>query len=275
VNDPPTWGVLVAEAIGRGIEPTDARRMVEEATGASLVPDDPSTTLTSGRFRAMVERRLGGEPLQYVLGSWGFRRVDLHIDRRVLIPRPETEWVVQEALERLPSGPVTVLDLGTGSGAIALSIAVERPSARVVATDRSADALAVARANLAGIGRAATRVELHEGDWWEAVPGELRGALDLVISNPPYVAPSDQLPAEVADWEPVDALVPGPSGLEAIEVIVAGAPGWLRPGGWLVCEMGESQGDRVRALALDAGLVEVAVLHDLTGRDRMLVARNP
>jgi release factor glutamine methyltransferase len=237
---------------------------------------EPRTALTQRRYDSMVARRRAGEPLQYVLGSWGFRTLDLYVDRRVLIPRPETEWVVEQALGRLPVGlDATVVDLGTGSGAIALSIAVERPRARVVATDASPDALAVARANLAGIGSAGTRVELHHGDWWAAVPPELRGGLDLVVSNPPYVAPDDELPPEVADWEPMAALVPGPTGLEALETIVAGAPAWLCAGGWLVCEIGETQGDATRGLAGDAGLVEVDVVHDLTGRDRVLVARRP
>ena len=233
----------------------------------------PRTSLTQKRFDAMVARRRAGEPLQYVLGSWGFRRLDLLVDRRVLIPRPETEWVVEQALRRLPiEADATVLDLGTGSGAIALSIAMERPRARVVATDASAEALAVARANLAGIGRAGTRVELRQGDWWSAVAGE---QFHLVVSNPPYVAASDELPPEVADWEPLEALVPGPTGLEALAVIVAGAPSYLRPGGLLVCEIGETQGAAVRELAADAGLVEVDVLPDLTGRDRVLAARKP
>jgi release factor glutamine methyltransferase len=231
---------------------------------------EPRTALMQKRYDAMVARRRRGEPLQYVLGSWGFRSLDLLVDRRVLIPRPETEWVVEQALRRLPDGqPVTVLDLGTGSGAIALSIAVERVHARVVATDASAEALAVARANLAGIGRAGTRVELRLGDWWEAVGDE---RFDLVVSNPPYVAPADELPPEVADWEPRAALVPGPTGLEALAVVIAGAPAHLRPGGWLVCEIGETQGDPVRAMAVDAGFTDVDVLPDLTGRDRVLVA---
>lgn len=256
------------------LEPTEVRWLEEEAYGAGA--DRVVNTLTSARFRDLVARRRSGEPLQYVLGHWAFRRLDLLVDRRVLIPRPETEWVVEQALRRLPDGDVTVLDLGTGSGAIALAVASERwPSARVVATDASADALAVARANLAGLGRAATRVELHHGDWWDGVPPELRGELDLVVSNPPYVAPTDELPGEVADWEPVDALVPGPTGLEALEVIVAGAASWLRPGGWLVCEIGDTQGQAVRRLATASGLVDVDVLPDLAGRDRVLTARRP
>ena len=225
----------------------------------------------------MVERRRAGEPLQYVLGSWGFRSLDLLVDRRVLIPRPETEWVVEVALGLLPpAGEVVVVDLGTGSGAIGLSIAAERwPRARVVLTDASADALAVARANLAGLGRAGTTVELAHGSWWAAVPASVRGSVDLVVSNPPYVALADPLPSEVADWEPISALVPGPTGLEALAEILGGAGEWLRPDGWIVCEIGESQGEAAVALAVDAGLVDGAVRPDLTGRDRMVVARRP
>lgn len=248
------------------LDPLDLRRIAEEC--------EPRNAITQKRFDAMVERRRAGEPLQYVLGRWGFRSLDLLVDRRVLIPRPETEWVVEQALRRLPDDrPVTVLDLGTGSGAIGLSIAVERLGARVVATDASPAALAVARANLAGVGRAATRVSLQEGAWFGAVPDVLRGEVDLVVSNPPYVALSDPLPPEVADWEPREALVPGPTGLEALAVIVPGAVEWLRPGGWLVCEIGETQGDAVRRLA--GGYADVDVLPDLTGRDRVLVARRP
>jgi len=247
------------------LDPLDLRRIDEACS--------PRTALTEKRYEAMVARRAAGEPLQYVLGSWGFRTLDLLVDRRVLIPRPETEWVVEQALRRLPADVECIaLDLGTGSGAIALSIAVERPRARVVATDSSPDALAVARANLAGIGRAGTRVELREGDWWAAVGDE---QFDLVIANPPYVAVDDELPAEVADWEPMGALVPGQTGLEALAVIIAGAASHLRPGGWLVCEIGETQGSAVRALAADAGLVDVDVLPDLNGRDRVLVAGRP
>lgn len=250
------------------LDAVDLRRIAEAC--------EPRTALTEARYRAMVERRRAGEPLQYVLGSWGFRRLDLLVDRRVLIPRPETEWVVEQALRLLPADePAVVVDLGTGSGAIALSVAVERPRARVVATDVSPDALAVARANLAGLGRSGTRVELREGDWFAALPTELRGTVDLIVSNPPYVAPSEPLPPEVADWEPRLALVPGPTGLEAIAVVVTGASEWLRPDGWLVCEIGDTQAAAVRALAVEARLVDVDVLPDLTGRDRMVVARRP
>src|SRR5690606_30814849 len=141
--------------------------------------------------------------------------------------------VALRELDRLAPASPRVVDLGTGTGAIALSVAVERPTAQVWATDASADALAVARANLAGIGQAGTRVSLVEGSWFDPLPGDLQGTFDLVVSNPPYVAESDPLPAEVADWEPHEALIPGPTGLEAVEEIVVAAPVWLRRPGVL------------------------------------------
>lgn len=278
----PRWGELVEDAVGRGLDRTELRRIVEQVTGAdgpgaTLATDSEAPERLAARFEGMVERRLAGEPLQYVLGSWGFRRLDLLVDRRVLIPRPETEWVVEQALSLLPpAGDVVVVDLGTGSGAIALSIAQERwPRAQVVATELSPDALDVARANLAGLGRRGTAVELHLGSWWDAVPPGLRGGIDLVVSNPPYVGAGEELPPEVADWEPRAALVPGEAGTEALELILAGAASWLRPGGWIVCEIGESQGEAAAALARAAGLVDVEVRPDLTSRDRMVVARRP
>ena len=221
----------------------------------------------------MVGRRAAGEPLQYVLGRWAFRTLDLLVDRRVLIPRPETEVVAGLAIDALPKGGVLV-DLGTGSGAIALSAAAERwPDLEVWGTDASLEALAVARANLAGLGRRAAVVRLVEGDWYAALPTELRGRVDVVASNPPYVAHDDPLPPEVADWEPRAALVPGPTGLEAIEVIITGAGEWLTATGTLVIEIGETQGDVVRSLARQAGFTHVRVEQDLAARDRALVAR--
>lgn len=279
-----TWRDLVAEAIAAGVDPTEARWLGEDGSGTeggawARVLDEPATDRQASRFRAGFERRVGGEPFQYVLGHWSFRHLDLLVDRRVLIPRPETEWVVEQALGLLPpqgGGDAVVVDLGTGSGAIGLSIAAERwPHVRVVLTDASADALAVARANLAGLGRRGTAVELHQGSWWDGVPAALRGSIDLVVSNPPYVAPDDPLPPVVTDWEPAAALVPGPTGLEALAEILGpdGAATWLRPGGWVVCEIGETQGEAVAALATAGGLVDVEIRPDLTGRDRMLIAR--
>lgn len=257
------------------------RRIIERAAGFegteyALGLSEPATERGVGFFDLMLERRLAGEPLQYVLGEWSFRTLDLMVDPRVLIPRPETEAVVEIALaemDRLRVEQPVVADLGTGSGAIAFSVATERPRARVWATDVSADALAVARANLVGIGTPGARVTVVEGSWFEALPDDLRGGVNLVVSNPPYVAADDELPAEVADWEPPGALIPGPTGLEAIEVIVAQAPAWLTRPGVLVVEIAPTQVDAVIALAEAAGFAEARVAPDLWGRPRALVAR--
>jgi release factor glutamine methyltransferase len=233
-------------------------------------------------FDLMVERRLIGEPLQYVLGQWGFRTLDLMVDRRVLIPRPETEVVVDAALaelDRLAPGAEaegrrpTVVDLGTGSGAIALSIAVERPGTDVWATDASPDALAVARANLAGIGGAGTRVRLAEGDWFAALPPELRGSVDLLVSNPPYVADGDPLPPIVEEWEPAQALRAGPDGLDDLATIVLDGVEWLSEHGAVVVELDPRQVPAVEVLAREAGFTAMSVVVDLAGRHRAVVAR--
>lgn len=223
-------------------------------------------------YDELVARRVAGEPLQYVVARWGFRTLELYVDRRVLVPRPETEMVLEYALKAVPA-PVLAVDLGTGSGAIALSIAVEVPGALVWATDASADALAVARANLSGLGKPAQRVRVVEGDWYGALPPELRGRVDLIVSNPPYVAAHEKLPAEVIDWEPRRALIAGPTGLEAIETVVGGAREWLAVGGALVVEIAPHQAGAARELAASAGFADVSIEKDLTGRDRVLVAR--
>ena len=287
------WGDLLVEARRRLAEScavetpdVDARRIVEAASGASLaefesVLSEPAATLTAARFHSMLDRRSLGEPLQYVVGSWGFRTLDLMVDRRVLIPRPETEvvagWAVDEA-SRLAAGladgrEVVVADLGTGSGAIALSVAVECPRSRVFAADVSHDALAVARANLAGLGRAAARVSLHQGDWFEALPGALRGSLDLVVSNPPYIGTGEELPPVVADWEPAVALWSGPAGHEAAEIVIGGASQWLRPGGVLVLEVASHRAEKSADFALAAGFEDVRIERDLAGLNRVVLGR--
>ena len=241
--------------------------------------DNAAPASSVAHLDAMVARRLAGEPLPYVLGSWGFRHLELMVDRRVLIPRPETEQVVEVALALAAAmpRPLVVADLGTGSGAIALSLARELPltGVEVWATDSSLDALDVARANLAGLGRAAANVRLADGDWFGALPAALAGGLDLVVSNPPYVGTDDPLEASVRDFEPAVALFAGPDGLDAVRVLVAGAGRWLRPGGRLVLEIGAGQGLAAAALARAAGLATVEVQADLAGRDRVLTAARP
>jgi release factor glutamine methyltransferase len=294
-----TWADLVEnarrrlDAAGVANSRIEARWLVEEVSGQDGVSldaacDEGAPVRAVARVDALLARRAAGEPLQYVLGHWAFRRLDLYVDRRVLIPRPETEVVCGYALDEVdriatsliggdrqttPPREIIVVDLGTGSGAIALSVAAERSCTTVWAVDESPDALDVARANLAGLGRAAARVRIAEGSWYEALPNDVRGGVDLIVANPPYVAVDEALPREVDDWEPTHALVAGSTGLEAIELIVAEAPQWLVDDGSLVVEIGETQGDAVLGLARAAGFADVSVQPDLTGRPRALVAR--
>jgi release factor glutamine methyltransferase len=278
-----TWrAVWVETTAALGERADEARWICQRASGLEGREwleglDRPVTTRAGRHLAAMVERRQAGEPLQYVLGAWGFRGLDLYVDRRVLIPRPETEQVVEVALDlaRDRPRPIVVADLGTGSGAIALALAAELPitGVEVWATDISAEALDVARANLAGLGRRGANVRLAQGSWFEALPPELRGRLDLAATNPPYVAEGDQLDSAVRDWEPLGALLAGPDGLDDLRAIVAAAPGWLAPGAALVAEIGATQRAAATELATRAGLVGVEVRQDLTGRDRILVAR--
>lgn len=265
---------VASERVG----PQEARWLVERATGREgadhlLSLDEPVSARAAPFFLDMLERRVAGEPLQYVLGRWQFRTLELFVDRRVLIPRPETEVVAGHAIDAAGGRDVAV-DLGTGSGAIALSLAAEVPGLEVWAADSSGDALDVARANLAGVGTlAASRVRLVAGDWYGALPDVLRGRVDVIVSNPPYIADGEELPDDVVDWEPAAALFAGPTGLEAIEHIVAGAGDWLSPQGTLVVELAPHQAGAVVQLVRDAGAMNAVVHPDLAGRDRCLVAR--
>ena len=227
------------------------------------------------QIESMMRRHLAGEPLQYVLGRWGFRRLDLMVDPRVLIPRPETELIVDIVLAHVADSPegVTVVDLGTGSGAIGLSLLHELPpgAATVWMTDSSGDALDVARANAAGIGRSAAGARFAGGSWYGALGESLRGTLDVIVSNPPYIAADDtELESAVREWEPMSALIAGDDGLVDLREIVAGAPHWLRAGGLLVTEIGHTQASAVKELLRAAGLGEVRVHRDLSGRDRFV-----
>lgn len=222
------------------------------------------------RFRVVIERRAAGEPVAYLMGLRGFWKMDLHVGPEVLIPRPETELLVEQALERLPADtPARVADLGTGSGAVALALALERPRAEVLASDVSAAALAVARGNAERLGLAC--VEFVRGAWWQPLRAR---RFNLIVSNPPYVA-ADDAHLEQGDlrFEPGMALASGADGLDAIRTLVAGAPAHLEPGGWLLLEHGWDQGAAVRALLAEAGLQEVHTTADLQGHDRVAAAR--
>ena len=284
-----TWRLLLAETAVTLGDRNHARWMCEVDSGCADAEafaaeiDEPVTERMIAHLDAMIARRQAGEPLQYVLGRWQFRRLDLMVDRRVLIPRPETEWVTEVALEiaaqqsaQNGSGPITVVDLGTGTGAIGLSLAAELPvgSARIWMSDVSGAALDVARANAAGIGRAAAAVTIVEGSWFAALPAQLTGAIDLVVANPPYIADGDpQVAADVREWEPHLALYSGNDGLDDIRTIVSGAAHWLRPGGVLVFEIGADQGQAVLELLEGVGLVDTEIRPDLAGRDRIAIGR--
>jgi release factor glutamine methyltransferase len=292
-----SWGALVAEGaavIGKalgGERSQEARWVVERVSGYDANELRLNETeLVSARsvsfFDALVTRRCGGEPLQYVLGRWQFRYLELVVDRNVLIPRPETEVVAGIAIDaakavvadRKRQGtvtPVRVLDLGTGSGAIALSVTIEVPQSLVWATDASAGALSVARANLAGLGRAATRVTMLEGSWFGALPDSLRASFSVIVSNPPYVAESERadLAADVLDWEPQNALFADNDGRSDIAVIIGEAQRWLEAGGTFIIEMAPHQTAWASELALSMHYVDIVIAKDLTGRDRALVAK--
>lgn len=282
-DDTLTWRALwvqVSDAVG---DANEARWICREAGGLDALEwvqalDEPVGARVVARVDAMTARRRTGEPLQYVLGSWSFRTLELMVDRRVLIPRPETELLAGRAIEIAASvrPERTVVDLGTGSGAVALSLAAELPIEGTVVwgIDVSADALDVARANAAGLGRSAANVRFAVGDWFAGLPDELRGRVDVVVSNPPYIADGDpEVAADVLEWEPAGALFAGPDGLGAIRHIVQEARDWLRPGGALLMEIGHRQGGEVRALIDVAGYVDVAIEPDLSGRDRFVYAR--
>ncbi len=233
--------------------------------------DDPLPDAATRAFRALVERRARGEPVAYLTGRRGFWSLDLEVDASVLIPRPETELLVELALTRLPRRAPRVADLGTGSGAIALALAHERPDAQVFAVDASTGALAVAQRNAGRLGLA--NIVFRQGDWFEPLSGE---RFDLVASNPPYIAEGDpHLGAGDLRFEPAQALASGVDGLDAIRRIVRDAPAYLHPGGWLLLEHGLEQAAAVRALLQGAGFAEVATHRDLERRDRITLGRKP
>ena len=218
------------------------------------------------------------------MGRWAFRRLDLLVDSRVLIPRPETELLVEHvtryALQKIRDvgRGVTIADLGTGSGAVGLSVLHELPfeSAEVWMTDVSEDALHVARANAAGVGRNAVGARFGHGSWYEALPVDLQGSLDAIVSNPPYIATGDPLVGEsVLKWEPHSALFAGKDGLNDLRVVVSGATDWLVPGGLLAVEMGFTQATVVSQLFESAGFKNVSVHKDLAGLDRFVTGTSP
>ncbi|MBV8049110.1 MAG: peptide chain release factor N(5)-glutamine methyltransferase [Paludibacterium sp.] len=247
--------------------------VVPELTHARIVgyPERVLASDVYARFCALAERRVAGEPLAYLLGMREFYGRPFAVTPDVLIPRPETEHLVEAALARVGHQPAEVLDLGCGSGAIAVTLALEAPSWRVSAVDVSAAALTVARGNAERLG---ARVDFLQGSWFAPLPPG--GCFQLIVSNPPYIAASDHhLDEGDVRFEPRLALTDGGDGLACLREIAAGAPARLAPGGWLMVEHGYDQGEAMRALLAAQGFVEVETLPDLAGLDRVTLGRRP
>lgn len=257
---------VAAALASAGIEPREARLLLAEACGFSAAsvlahPERELPEAAAGRFGEMAARRRAGEPIAYILGRREFYGLSLAVSPAVLIPRPETELLVELALERRPR---TVLDLGTGCGALALAIKHGLPAARVVAVEASAAALAVARRNAV---KHSLDVDFRHGEWFAPVAGE---RFALVVANPPYVAEGDpHLAQGDLRFEPRAALVSGPDGLSAIREIARHAPGFLTPGGWLLLEHGMGQDEAVRRLLSAQGLESISSWPDLAGIARV------
>ncbi len=273
---PASVGAALASARGR-IPAGEARLFLREILGVTAAriaayPEDTLTPEQADRFADLLARRESGEPVAYLLGVREFYGRDFKVGPAVLIPRPETELIVDLVRERVPAGAApAILDLGTGSGALAVTLALELPAAQVTAVDFSPAALAVARANADALG---ARVRFVESDWFAALDGGKR--FGVIVSNPPYVAAGDPHLAEGdVRFEPASALASGPAGLDDIVRIVAAAPAFLEPGGWLLLEHGYDQAPAVRELLLAGGFAEVASARDLAGIERITLGRRP
>jgi release factor glutamine methyltransferase len=232
-------------------------------------PEDSCTREAQATYAALIERRARGEPLAYLLGRREFWSLELAVTPAVLVPRPETELAVERALALCPQSSVRAADLGTGSGAIALALARERPLWQLIATDVAADALAIARRNAAMLGIA--NVAFRQGSWLAPLAGE---RFALIVSNPPYVSANDPLLAAAPlSYEPTGALTPGGDGLAALHEIVRDAPAHLTPGAWLVLEHGAGQGPEVASALVARGFGHVRSQRDLAGHVRVTEAR--
>lgn len=262
----------------RGVESArlNAELLIGHALGLKRMPlylqfERPLTEAELERIRPLVKRRGNREPLQHITGETEFSGLTLKVDARALIPRPETERLVELLQERLAVPPAGILDLGTGGGAIALALAKHYPATAVTAVDRSEAALALARENAEATGLAG-RVNFLVSDWFSGLPAGAQ--FGLIVANPPYLSDAETRAAqpEVRDFEPPLALSAGANGTAALELIIAGARARLAPGGLLACETGIAQHPHLRALAADAGYVRIESLRDLTGRDRYVLA---
>ncbi len=269
------WGGAVLDGAGLGPGRREAWLLLRALSGidAWLRPEVPVPPEAEAAYRAAVARRAAREPFAYVVGRRFFRGIELAVDRRALIPRPETEGLVEQACALLPRGGLAV-DLCTGSGAVALAIAAERPDARGVATDLSDAALALAAANARRLGLDG-RVRLCRGDLWDAVPPEARGSVDVCACNPPYVEAGEwsDLDPEVRDFEPREALVATEGWRSLYGRIARGGEVWLRAGGWLLCESAPAQAAPVAALLRGPAWDAADVMADAGGAPRIVRGR--
>ena len=261
-----------------GLPRAEARRLLASLTGQPLTwfmahGDDPANPNTATRFQTLAERRRAGEPLAYLLGQQEFYGRPFTVSPAVLIPRADTETLVETALEQLlllrqqrRTVPLSLLELGTGSGIIAITLALEAPDTGVHAVERSPEALAMAQQNAKALG--AHRIHWHAGSWWQALASPRR--FDLIVSNPPYIAAHDHhLQQGDLRFEPPQALAAGPDGLDDLRILIGGAPAHLTPGGWLLLEHGYDQEAPVQALLRDAGFADVFTRRDLAGQPRV------
>ncbi len=254
----------------------DSELLLAHALGVDRVrlrshPEEAATDDAAARFLALIERRAAGEPVAYILGRRGFWTLELSVNPAVLVPRPETELLVERALALHSGAEATVADLGTGSGAIALALASARPRWRITATDLSAEALDVARTNASALGLSC--VEMVQGDWLACLRGR---SFDLLVSNPPYVAADDPVLRDPELMrEPRLALVAAEDGLAALRAIIRDAPDHLEPGGWLLLEHGAGQAAPVAGALVARGFAQVRSHRDLAGRERMTEGQWP
>jgi len=274
----------ISQALDRAaqrLEPLEDRRLDAEVLLAFILgrprthlvawPDRSLSQAQQDAYNRLIERRLLGEPVAYIKGKKEFWSLSLKVTADTLIPRPETETLVLRALELIPEDTSWhIADLGTGAGAVAAAVAMERPRCRILATDVSQATLLVAAENFRNLGL--DSVDTRPGDWFKALPEGT--VLDMILSNPPYVAEGDpHLQQGGLPWEPDRALLSGPDGLNAIRHLIGEAPGHLKPGGWLILEHGYDQGGSVRRLLHQAGLSDIRTRRDLGGRDRISEGR--
>ncbi|MGB3975212.1 MAG: peptide chain release factor N(5)-glutamine methyltransferase [bacterium] len=243
-----------------------------------LDPDKPVTDTERAAFRSHIKRRANREPIAYIIGSKEFWGRNFSVDPRVLIPRPETETLIEAALSKIPEkAPWLVADLGTGSGCIAITIALEKPDVKVIASDISAGSIEVAKMNAFNLG-ASDRIMWRQGSWCTVFNSLIQPkSLDLLLTNPPYIASGEllELQPEISKYEPDIALDGGKDGLQAYKELVQEAVFWLKSGSWIIMEIGYRQGEDIKGILKEASFVSIEIIKDASGKDRVISAMKP